>query len=130
MLGKILGKKKDNFFMELPSQGNDTIAEASVAPEVRVQETPEVEAPTAETTATAQETPAPATSAPAINVNDPTDVIVAAIQAASREAVLAQTVETGAFAENYLLNPGNRSSRRRPGANMAAFKSMAQNIKF
>ncbi|ANV82953.1 hypothetical protein AWQ21_00200 [Picosynechococcus sp. PCC 7003] len=113
--------------MELPSQGNDTIAEASVAPEVRVQETTEVEAPAA---AASQEAPAPAASAPAPNVNDPTDVIVAAIQAASREDVLAQTVEAGAFAENYLLNPGNRSSRRRPGANMAAFKSMAQNIKF
>ncbi len=127
MLGKILGKKKDNFFMELPSQGNDTIAEASVAPEVRVQETPQVEAPTTEAS---QEAPTPVASAPAPNVNDPTDVIVAAIQAASREAVLAQTVEVGAFAENYLLKPGNRSNRRRPGANMAAFKAMAQNIKF
>ncbi|QCS48705.1 hypothetical protein FEK30_04230 [Picosynechococcus sp. PCC 11901] len=113
--------------MELPSQGNDTIAEASVAPEVRVQETPQVEAPTTEAS---QEAPTPVASAPAPNVNDPTDVIVAAIQAASREAVLAQTVEVGAFAENYLLKPGNRSNRRRPGANMAAFKAMAQNIKF
>ncbi len=125
MLGKILGKKKDDFFMELPAQGDESAAAAPMAPAVRSEavETPEATA-SGEPVATA---PAPVVSAPA--ASDPESIIAAAVQAASQEAAQAQTAMVGGFATGYLLNPGNRSQRRRPGANMAAFKAMAQTVK-
>lgn len=127
MLGKILGKKKDNFFMELPAGEKEAALETPMAPKVRAEETPAPEAVAPD--ASAGEAPVVPVATVAQVVNDPESVILAAIQAASKEAIQARPVAPGGFAENYLLNPGNRSRRRRPGANMATFKSMAQNIK-
>ena len=125
MLGKILGKQKDDFFMELPVEGDKVAVETPMAPAIRSEEDPTPEtAPTAAEANPVAPAPAPVTVA----ANDPESIIVVAVQAAS-QAATSETLTITGFAENYLLNIGNRSRRRRPGANMAAFKSMAQTIK-
>ncbi|MBV5261061.1 hypothetical protein FLX56_21840 [Synechococcus moorigangaii CMS01] len=112
--------------MELPAQGNETPVEAPMAPAVRAEEVTVAEPTTTEGSAPVAP-PAPVVQS--AMANDPESLIVAAVQAASQAAAAAQIDTSAGFASNYLLSAGNRSQRRRPGANMAAFKSMAQTVK-
>lgn len=122
MIGKLLGNKKEKFALELPAQGNEPVAvEPAIAPAI-------VETATAES-ATETVAPVAVAATPAPSYDNTEAIILAAVQAASREAATAAATQTVGFAENYLVNAGNNVSRRRPGGNMAAFKAMAQTIK-
>lgn len=62
--------------------------------------------------------------------SDPKAIIAAALKANSEEmaAAAASKVE-GVFAQDCLLMPGNKSSRRSPGASMSPFMDMVKTMK-
>lgn len=118
MIGKLLGKKNE-FALEL----SDAAQTEAMAPAIAPKET----APAAKTDAPA---PAAPKAAPvAVNYDNTEALIAAAVQQASAEATQAATASTGTFAETYLISAGNKVSRRRPGANLASFKGMAQQMR-
>jgi hypothetical protein len=118
MLGKIFKKKEDEFFMAIPEGAGAVETPAEFAPTI-AEKTAAVEGAEAIATTT---TPAPASYV------DPSTIIAAALQAYSASTT-GEAAAVGTFADNYLVQAGNKATRRRPGVNMTEFMGMARNVR-
>lgn len=143
MLGKLFGKKKDKYYLELSEEEINAVPEPAAAPEA-----PQVEAADAETAppvdgkaaapakkaASAAPTLTPAVSKAAAAMpqevatpapmSDPLELIRTAIAASSAKAA----AETPEATFDYRM-PVAKASRRRPGPSMSPFKGMAKDMK-
>lgn len=149
MLGKLFGKKKDKYYLELSEEEINAVPEPAAAPEA-----PQVEAAAAVASETAPpvdgKAAAPAkkvSAAPAVPtvtaavskaaaampqevatpapMSDPLDLIRTAIAASSAKTAEAETSEA---TFDYRM-PVAKASRRRPGPSMSPFKGMAKDMK-
>jgi hypothetical protein len=131
VIGKIFGKKKSEFFLEIKDDGSEAIvspakeAEAPT-PVATAGETASAPAASEQPVAAAPVAATPPTP-PSTAVTDTAALIRAAVSKPASKPVEA-AAEGPTFATDYLITPAN-GSRRRPGPSLDAFKSMAKGMR-
>ena len=128
MIGKLFGKKKDSFFLEIKEDGSSSSSEATPAAVEKKQAATESAQVADASAATSEDIQASAPTPAPTQASDPKEIIAAALKANAERTKAAQNASSGIFAPNYLVSAGNRASRRRPGASMTAFMDMASNM--
>ncbi|MEM1253633.1 MAG: hypothetical protein AAGI69_14470 [Cyanobacteria bacterium P01_H01_bin.21] len=158
MLGKLFGKKKSGYYLELSEDEASAVPASKPAP--KAAKAAPSKAPEAKKSepakATTSETPAPAAAAatpakqaaPAVPaavskasaampqevatpepMSDPLELIRTALAASANQTAAAEAAaEESNFAPDYLA-PKPSARRRRPGPSMSPFKSMAKDMK-
>lgn len=131
----MLFKRKDSFFLDLSTDNQGDAKPASVQVAVRETAKPAAKgaaAAKAPAAAPAQASPSAAAAAPAQPASPakPMQTTAEAIAAELRAAQEARPAPSNATFAPDCLNPANAlpSRRRRPGANLAGFKAMAEGM--
>ncbi len=147
MLGKLFGKKKGKYYLELSEEEINAVPEPAEAPEANQPEAVDKAAAPAEGSAPAKKASAapaiPPTLAPAVSkaanampqevatpapMADPVELIRTAIAAAPSQSASNSGEEAGESTFDYRM-PVATASRRRPGPSMSPFKGMAKDMK-
>ncbi len=135
MLGKLFGKKKSEFYLELSEDDVAAVPEPPPAPAAAPVAAPKAvvqsEAPAAQpevekSKKKGEKVTAPATSAPAPSISDPVELIRTALAASANQPSATESESVPTF--DY-TTPVAKASRRRPGPSMSPFKTMAKNMK-
>jgi uncharacterized membrane protein YccC len=129
----MLFKRKDSFFLDLSSDNQSNAKPAAVQVAVREPAKPAAKAKASEAAAATSSAPAAVKAAPVAapaNGGKPMLTTAEAIAAELRVAQEARPAPSKATFAPDCLNPANAlpSRRRRPGANLAGFKAMAEGM--
>jgi hypothetical protein len=144
MFKNLFGKKNDGFFMQMDESKPAAAKVESQTPEKTVEAVAPVQAAAVETPA---EVPSAAAPAEIVATPEPTKATKTSVKDKKKkkgqEGTAAQPPEPVAiaapvaaptqaftnFATDYLIKPSSNGSRRRPGANMKSFVTMAREVK-